>query len=94
MNLVMSEVLPTDCSPRKTNLNFLSGFPKSPEVDMVVVGPGRKSGRGCVRPRASLTGCPSWLSEKTARPRGRTPLSLRQSLVSPRMRARVNRIVG
>ena len=26
---VMSEVFPTDCSPRKTSLNFLSGLPKS-----------------------------------------------------------------
>ncbi len=34
MNLVMSEVLPTDCSPRKTSLNFLSGLPKSPDVDI------------------------------------------------------------
>merc|ERR1719422_2922044 len=33
----MSEVLPTDCSPRNTSLNFLSGLPKSPEVDMVAV---------------------------------------------------------
>merc|ERR1719208_39077 len=33
----MSDVLPTDCSPRNTSLNFLSGLPKSPEVDMVVV---------------------------------------------------------
>merc|ERR1712038_1078282 len=32
----MSDVLPTDCSPRNTSLNFLSGLPKSPEVDMVV----------------------------------------------------------
>merc|ERR1719229_410005 len=31
----MSDVLPTDCSPRNTSLNFLSGLPKSPEVDMV-----------------------------------------------------------
>merc|ERR1719264_1911096 len=31
----MSEVFPTDCSPRNTSLNFLSGLPKSPEVDMV-----------------------------------------------------------
>ena len=35
MNLVMSEVLPTDCSPRKTSLNFRRGLPKSPEEDMV-----------------------------------------------------------
>merc|ERR1719264_1495315 len=33
----MSDVLPTDCSPRNTSLNFLSGLPKSPEVDMVTV---------------------------------------------------------
>merc|ERR1719208_237663 len=33
----MSDVLPTDCSPRNTSLNFLSGLPKSPEVDMVAV---------------------------------------------------------
>merc|ERR1719507_229623 len=32
----MSDVLPTDCSPRNTSLNFLSGLPKSPEVDMLV----------------------------------------------------------
>lgn len=31
------------CSPRKTSLNFLSGFPKSPPVDMV---PGAAEGRG------------------------------------------------
>ena len=35
MNLVMREVLPTDCSPRNTSLNLRSGLPKSPEVDMV-----------------------------------------------------------
>ena len=35
MKRVMSEVFPTDCSPRNTSLNFLSGLPKSPEVDMV-----------------------------------------------------------
>ncbi len=28
MNLVMRDVLPTDCSPRKTSLNFLSGLLK------------------------------------------------------------------
>merc|ERR1712117_349487 len=33
----MSDVLPTDCSPRNTSLNFLSGLPKSPEVDMVAL---------------------------------------------------------
>ena len=33
-NLVIREVLPTDCSPRKTSLNFLSGLPKS-EVIML-----------------------------------------------------------
>ena len=30
--LVIKEVFPTDCSPRKTSLNFLSGFPKSFDV--------------------------------------------------------------
>ena len=34
INLVIREVFPTLCSPRKTNLNFLRGLPKSPEVDM------------------------------------------------------------
>merc|ERR1719458_1547928 len=33
----MRDVLPTDCSPRNTSLNFLSGLPKSPEVDMLTV---------------------------------------------------------
>lgn len=31
----MSENLPL-CSPRKTNLNFRRGLPKSPDVDMVI----------------------------------------------------------
>ena len=35
MNRVINDVLPTDCSPRNTNLNFRSGLPKSPEVDML-----------------------------------------------------------
>ena len=35
MKRVMSDVFPTDCSPRNTNLNFRSGLPKSPDVDMV-----------------------------------------------------------
>ncbi len=39
MNLVMSEVLPTDCSPRNTSLNFRSGLPKSPEVDIFLIAP-------------------------------------------------------
>ena len=37
INLVIREVLPTLCSPRNTSLNFLKGFPKSPDVAMVVV---------------------------------------------------------
>ena len=37
MNLVMSEVFPTLCSPKNTSLNFLRGLPKSPEADMIVV---------------------------------------------------------
>ena len=43
MNLVMSEVLPTLCSPKNTSLNFRSGLPKSPEVD-IVSGVGRMGG--------------------------------------------------
>lgn len=39
------------CSPRKTNLNFLSGFPKSPPVVMMRLArqraaPGGKRGQG------------------------------------------------
>uniref|UniRef100_A0A2M4DIP8 Putative secreted protein n=1 Tax=Anopheles darlingi TaxID=43151 RepID=A0A2M4DIP8_ANODA len=36
INLVISDVLPTLCSPRKTSLNFRSGFPKSPDDDIVL----------------------------------------------------------
>ena len=36
MNLVIREVFPTLCSPRNTSLNFRKGFPKSPDVDMMV----------------------------------------------------------
>ena len=36
MNLVMSEVFPTDCSPRKTNLNFRNGLLKSPDVILLI----------------------------------------------------------
>lgn len=32
MKRVMSEVFPTDCSPRKTSLNFLSGLEYEPTV--------------------------------------------------------------
>lgn len=34
--LVISDVLPTDCSPRNTNLNFRSGLPKSFAVILFV----------------------------------------------------------
>ena len=34
MKRVISEVFPTDCSPRKTSLNFRSGFEK--EVSAIV----------------------------------------------------------
>merc|ERR1719427_1108326 len=34
----MSEVLPTDCSPRNTNLNLRRGLPKSePDILLVLV---------------------------------------------------------
>jgi hypothetical protein len=36
MKRVMREVLPTDCSPRKTSLNFLSGLlNESPDVAII-----------------------------------------------------------
>lgn len=44
INLVIRDVFPTLCSPRKTSLNFLSGFPKSPPADMMLgEGPGDRT---------------------------------------------------
>lgn len=38
MNRVMSEVLPTDCSPRKTSLNFLRAACAKPSFVVAVWG--------------------------------------------------------
>jgi hypothetical protein len=86
MNRVISEVLPTDCSPRKTSLNLRSGFEK---VESAMVR-GRKGGEGG-RGDVCFEGGWDWNGDGEAgNPRRRNPLANEHFLVKWALSKKIN----